>query len=75
MTSIIFFMTYIEWLRIAQKENADVPSANYAFRRRDRVRQNALRELVSVLILNATAKIKALNLAESSLPSIVKKFI
>ena len=66
-------MTYIGWPpRIAQKENADAASVNYVSRRRVRVLQNAIRELANALTLNATARTKAQNLAEDSLPSIVE---
>jgi hypothetical protein len=66
-------MTYIGWPpRIAQKENVDVASVNYAFRKRVRVLQNAPRELANVETPNATARTKAKNLAEDSLLSIVE---
>ena len=66
-------MTYIGWPpRIAQKENVDVASVNYAFRKRVRVLQNAPRELANVETQNATARIKAKNLEEGSLLSIIE---
>jgi hypothetical protein len=66
-------MTYIEWPpHIALEEDADVPSANYVFRRRVRVRRNAPKELANVVTPNATAKIRARNLAEGSLRSTVE---
>ena len=57
---IIFFMTYIGWPpHIALEENVGALSANYAFRKRGRVRRNAPRELENVGTQNVIVRIKA----------------
>ena len=69
-------MTYIGWLpHIALEENVDVLSANYAFRKRVRVLRNVPRELASAVTPNVTVRIKARNLAEDSLLSIIETLL